>query len=102
MQKLASIPDELLGLNTSQEFSVEHDPGRRPEKLTDDQVDYLTRIGSCQRKLSAYPKNTDLAKKGKQCSFSPVLCKDYPYIEYSTCISKDKAYCYVCSFFRKG
>ena len=72
MQEIASIPNELLGLNTSHDISVEHDPRRRPEKLTDDQVDYLTRIGPCQPKLSAYPKNTDLAKKGKQCPFSPV------------------------------
>ena len=59
-----------IGRNTSHDISVEHDPGRRPENLTDDQVDYLTRIGPCQPKLSSYPKNTDLANKGKQCSFS--------------------------------
>ena len=83
MQEIASIPDELLGLNTSQKFSVEHDPGRRPEKLTDDQVDYLARIDPCQRKLSAYPKNTDLAKKGKQCSFSQVWHIVYQKIEHA-------------------
>ena len=99
LQEIASIPDELLDLNTSHAISVEHDPGRRPEELTDDQVDYLTSISPCQPKLSAYPKNTDLAKKGKQCSFSPVWYRVYPYLEYS--ISKDNAYCYVCSLFRE-
>ena len=54
-------------------------------------IGYLTRIGLCQLKLSAYPKNTDLAMKGKQGSFSSVWYEDYPYLEYST--SKDKAYC---------
>jgi hypothetical protein len=100
LQEIASIPDEQLGFNTNQDILVEHDPGRRPENLTDAQVDYLTRIGPCQPKLSAYPKNTDLAKKGKQCSFSPVWYKDYPYLEYS--MSKDKVYCYVCSLFQRG
>ena len=100
LQEISSIPDELLGRNTNHDISVEHDPGRRPENLTDDQVDYLTRIGPCQPKLSSYPKNTDLANKGKQCSFSPVWYKDYPYLEYS--ISEDKAYCYVCSLFQRG
>ena len=100
LQEIANTPDELLGPNTSNDISVEHDPGRRPENLTDDQVNYLTPIGPCQPKLSAYPKNVDLAKKGKQCSFSPVWYKDYPYLEYS--ILKDKVYCYVCSLFRQG
>ena len=63
MQEIASIPDEPIGLKTSYDISVEHDPGRRPEKLTAGQVVYLTRIGPCQPKLSAYPNNTDLAKK---------------------------------------
>ena len=41
LQEIASIPDELLGRNTSHNISVEHDSGRRPENLTDDQVNYL-------------------------------------------------------------
>ena len=83
-QEIASISDELLGLNTSHDIQVKHDPRTYS-------FEYFTRIGPCQPKLSAYPKNTDLAMKGKQGSFSSVWYEDYPYLEYST--SKDKAYC---------
>ena len=96
LEEITSIPDESFS-TSKQETLVEHDPARRPEKLTECQIKYLMHIGPCQPKLSAYTKNADLAKKGKQCSFCPTWYKDYPYLEYS--ISEDKAYCYVCSMF---
>ena len=48
LQEIASIPDEQLGFNTNQDILVEHDPGRRPENLTDAQVGYLHVDLSCQ------------------------------------------------------
>ena len=42
---------------------------------------------------------TEVKELCKQCSFSPVWHKVYPHLEYS--ISKDNAYCYVCSLFRE-
>ena len=45
LQEIANTSDELQGPNTSNDISVEHDSGRRPGDLTDDQVNYLGRIG---------------------------------------------------------
>ena len=91
LQEVLNIPDEQCGV-TERDTPVEH--------LSEGQIKYLTHIGPCQPKLSSYPKNTESAKKGKQCLFSPTWYKDYPYLEYS--VSSDKAYCYVCTIFGRG
>ena len=99
IQELLNISNELYNVS-EQNVLIEHDPAKRPEKFSEGQIKYLIHIGPCQPKLSSYPKNTELAMKGKQSSFSPTWYKEYPYLEYS--ISSDKAYCYVCQMFGKG
>jgi hypothetical protein len=101
LEAIADISDESFGTSDSEhETLVEHDPAKRPEKLTESQIKYLIHIGPCQPKLSVYTKNDDLAKKRKQCSFCPTWYKDYPYLEYS--VAENKAFCYVCSLFARG
>ena len=78
---------------------IEHDPARRPAMLTRNQTKYLIHLGPYQPKLSMYPHNLELIKKGKQSSFSQTWFDDYPYLEYS--ILTNKAYCFVCSIFGK-
>ena len=80
----------------------EHDPARRPSKLTSNQVKYAIHLGPCQPQLSVYPqtRNAANAKKGKQSSFSKTWFQDYPYLEYS--VTENKAYCFVCSLFGEG
>jgi hypothetical protein len=99
LQELSNISDEAY-IVSERDAPVKHDPVKRPENVSEGQINYLIHIGPCQPKLSAYPKNTELAKKAKQCLFSPTWYKDYPYLEYT--VSSDKAYCYVCKMFGKG
>lgn len=87
---------EILESNTL----LEHDPARRPSKLTRNQIRYAIHLGPCQPQLSIYPRNAALTKKGKQSSFSKTWFHDYPYLEYS--VTENKAYCFVCSVFGKG
>ena len=95
-----SLPDEVKNdsMPESNPF-IEHDPAKRPEKLTHNQLMLLIANGPCQPILHVYPKNIDMAKKGKQCSFSRIWFTEYPYLEYS--LSSNKAYCFVCSLFGK-
>lgn len=99
LEELLCIPDDQSVVR-ERDTPVEHDPARRPEKLTEGQIKYLIHIGPCQPTLSTYPKNPESAKKGKQCSFSPTWYRDYPYLEYS--VSSDKAFCHVCTLFGRG
>ena len=79
---------------------IQHDPARRPSTLTRGQIKYLIHLGPCQPKLSIYPRNPNLIKKGKQSSFSQAWFNDYPYLEYS--VLENKAYCYVCTIIGQG
>ena len=79
---------------------IQHDPARRPSTLTRGQIKYMIHLGPCQPKLSIYPRNPNLLKKGKQSSFSQAWYDDYPYLEYS--VLEDKPYCLVCSIFGQG
>ena len=99
LKEIAHLPSESFDAK-EQETPVEHDPGKRSGKLTESPIKYLIHIGPCQPKLSAYTKNNDLVKKGKQSCFCPTWYKDYPYLEYS--ISENKAFCFVCSLFGRG
>ena len=72
------------------------DPGNRPSSLNDNQRQYLIKRGPCQPSLPRYPVSDDIPA-GKQTQFSPKWYVTYPYLEYS--ISKDAAFCFVCSLF---
>ena len=95
-----SLPDEFKNdsMPNSNPFT-EHDPAKRPQKLTHNQLRPLIANGPCQPILHVYPTNINMAKKGKQCSFSKIWITEYPYLEYS--LSSNKAYCFACSLFGK-
>ncbi|CAB4038232.1 Hypothetical predicted protein, partial [Paramuricea clavata] len=77
------------------------DPGLRSKHLTDSQKTYLIQIGPNQPNLQVYPSNSSIAKEGhKQSRFNPSWFKEYPHLEYS--LSKDAAFCFVCSLFGSG
>ncbi|CAB3991911.1 Hypothetical predicted protein [Paramuricea clavata] len=77
------------------------DPGLRSKHLTDSQKTYLIQIGPNQPNLQVYPSNSSIAKEGhKPSSFNPSWFKEYPHLEYS--LSKDAAFCFVCSLFGSG
>ena len=77
------------------------DPGMRSKHLTDSQKIYLIQIGPYQPILQIYPSNLNIAKEGhKQSRFNPSWFKEYPHLEYS--LSKDAAFCFVCSLFGNG
>lgn len=97
LKKVIRLPDTMNIDSADKNISVDHDPGKRPDSLTECQKKFLISNGPYQPLLSIYPRNSEMAEKGKQCSFSPVWYKEFPYIEYS--ISTDKAYCFVCSLF---
>jgi hypothetical protein len=48
---------------------VDHDPGKRPQKLSENQKKYLISLGPCQPQLSSFPKKKELEKCSKQCKF---------------------------------
>ncbi len=79
---------------------VDHDPGKRPQKLSENQKKYLISLGPCQPQLSSFPKKKELEKCSKQCKFSAAWYSEFPHLEYS--VSKDAAYCFVCSLFPEG
>ncbi len=77
------------------------DPGLRSKHLTDSQKTYLIQIGPTKPNLQVYPSNSSIAKEGhKQSRFNPSWFKEYPDLEYS--LSKDAAFCFVCSLFGRG
>ena len=56
IRELSNISSELY--ISEQDVPIEHDPAKRPEKLSEGQIKYLIHIGPCQPKLSCYPNNT--------------------------------------------
>ena len=91
------IEDESEMLDNN--IFIEHDPVKRPSTLTRNQQKYLINLGPCQPKLSIYPRNLALIKKGKQSSFSQTWCDDYTYLEGS--VMENKAYCFICTIFEE-
>ena len=80
---------------------VDHDPGKRPQKLSENQKKYLISLGPCQPQLSSFSKKKELEKCSKQCKFSAAWYSEFLHLEYS--VSKDAAaYCFVCSLFPEG
>ena len=79
---------------------VDHDPGKRPPKLSDNQKKYLITLGPCQPRLTVFPKTKDSENKSKQCKFSASWYSEFPHIEYS--VSSDAAFCFICSLFPRG
>ena len=89
------VPDIL-----DNNYKVSHDPGCRPETLTNEQKMYLIKLGPCQPKLSSFPKNLQMKAVNDTCCFSARWYIEYPDIEYS--IEKDRVYCFVCKLFSSG
>jgi hypothetical protein len=79
---------------------VDHDPGKRPLKLSDNQKKHLIMLGPCQPKLSVFPKTKELELNSKQSKFSSSWYREFPHLEYS--VSRDAAFCFVCSLFPHG
>ena len=79
---------------------VDHDPGKRPQKLSENQRKYLISLDPCQPQLSTFSKKKELGKCSKQCKFSAAWYSKFPNLEYS--VSRDAAYCFVCSLFPEG
>ena len=79
---------------------VDHDPGKRPQKLSENHKKYLISLGPCQPQLSSFPKKKELENCSKQCKFSAAWYSEFLHLEYS--VSKDAAYCFVCSLFPEG
>ena len=86
-----TVPNEFHEIR-----NIDHDPTKRPRKLSDAEKKYLIHLGPCQPKLNTFPKNTGV-KKSAQCRFSASWYNEYPYLEYS--ITNDTAHCFVCSLF---
>ena len=76
-----------------------HDPSERCNVKTSAEKKYLIKLGPHQPKFSVFPKHDNIPKR-KQCRFSSVWYTAFPHLEYS--ISKDAAFCYVCSLFPSG
>ena len=74
------------------------DPGLRSATLSDNQKKYLISKGPHQPKLPRFPQNDDIPTQ-KQRQFSANWYHEYPHLEYS--ISKDAAFCFICSLFKK-
>ena len=90
-------------LDNEEEFPAmpQLNPGMRSTKLTDSQKTYLIRMGPNQPILRMYPSNTNTSKEGHKLSrFNPCWFEEYPHLEYS--LSKDAAFCFVCSLFENG
>ncbi|CAB3979717.1 zinc finger MYM-type 1-like [Paramuricea clavata] len=74
------------------------DPGERSTNLTENQKKYLIRVGPHQPILQQYPSTTRVTNEShKHSRFNPAWFKEYPHLEYS--LSKDAAFCFVCSLF---
>ena len=74
------------------------DPGLRPQSLNVNQKKYLIEKGPCQPKLVRFPPNNDIPAH-KQRQFSSRWYEEYPHLKYS--ITKDAAFCFVCSLFKE-
>lgn len=74
------------------------DPGLRCRKLSANQKKYLIMQGPHQPKLLKFPQN-DSIPASKQRQFCASWYDEYPHVEYS--ISKDAAFCFICSLFHK-
>ena len=57
---------------------VDHDPGKRPQKLSENQKKYLISLGPCQPQLSSFSRKKELEKCSKQCKFSADWCSEFP------------------------
>jgi hypothetical protein len=79
---------------------VDHDPGKRPLKLSDNQKKYLITLAPCQPRLTVFPKTKELEIHSKQCKFSSSWYSEFPHLEYS--VSRDAAFCFICSLFPHG
>lgn len=72
---------------------VNHDPGLRPQSISNNQRKYLIELGPHQPCLALFPSD------GKN-RFNAQWYKEFKYLEYSTV--KDAAYCFVCYLFPVG
>ena len=100
LEKLESSKGSLD--NSSQDSTLPLlDPGERSTNLTENQKRYLIRVEPYQPVLPEYPVTTRVAGENlKQSRFNLTWFKEYPHLEYS--ISKDAAFCFVCSLFTAG
>ena len=100
LEKLESSKGSLD--NSSQDSTLPLlDPGKRSTNLIENQKRYLIRVEPYQPVLPEYPVMTRVAGENlKQSRFNPTWFKEYPHLEYS--ISKDAAFCFVCSLFAGG
>ena len=100
---LRDIRENKKDLVSSAEANVasvpSHDPSERCNVKTSAEKKYLIKLGPHQPKFSVFPKHDNIPKR-KQCRFSSVWYTAFPHLEYS--ISKDAAFCYVCSLFPSG
>lgn len=80
-------------ITVSRDNLVNHDPGLRPTELTDNQKNYVIKLGPHQPVLASFPSD------GKD-RFNPHWYKQFHYLEYSTV--KDCVYCFVCFLFPDG
>ena len=74
------------------------DPGQRCNKLSANQKKYLITQGPQQPKLAKFPPKQSIPAS-KQRQFSASWYDEYPHLEYS--VSKDAAFCFICSLFHK-
>ena len=74
------------------------DPGQRCHKLSANQKKYLITQGPEQPKLSKFPQKNSIPAS-KQRQFCANWYDEYPHLEYS--VSKDAAFCFISSLFRK-
>lgn len=79
---------------------VDHDPGKRPRKLTDNQKNYLIKRGPCHPCLTSFPRKRTPDTSSKQCKLSASWFNEFPHLEYG--VSKDAAFCFICSLFPEG
>ena len=100
---LQEIRESKKDLGSNVEANVasvpSHYPSERCNLKTSADKKYLINLGPHQPKLSVFPKHDDIPQR-KQCRFSSVWYTAFPHLEYS--ISKDAAFCYVCSLFPSG
>ena len=94
-EKRAAAPnDEEIVLSVPS-----HDPGERYKVNSLTEKKYIIKLGPHQPKLSVFPQHEDIPQR-KQCRFFSVWYASFPHLEYS--ISKDAAFCHMCSLFSSG
>jgi hypothetical protein len=74
------------------------DPGQRCHNLSANQKKYLITQGPQQPKLATFPPKQNIPAS-KQRQFSASWYEEYAHLEYS--VSKDAAFCFICSLFHK-